>query len=381
MAGQIIKRGEKVWVVRIYLGRDGDGKRIYQNHTVHGVKKDAQTWLNDALRKQDLGIPTFQTKTTLGDFLDKWLETVAKPRVGERTFRDYEWQLGHVKIALGNIRLSQLRAEDIQKLYSGLSASTARHFHSPLRSALSQAVRWHLIHANPCDAVDLPRCKAQEVQAMTREEASRLMAVERFTRGNKTGAVVVENRYRVLFAFLLTTGARPSEALGLKWSDIDFETGLVTIQRTLQWHSKKQGGGCYFEDTKTKSSKRSVPLPPSMLQQLKEHRAAQAETLLKLGIRTDLCFANSEGNPILRRNLVRRHFKPVLKAAKLSTAFSLYALRHTCATLLLQTGTHPKVVSERLGHSSTTLTMDVYSHVVPGMQSEAAAQLERMLYG
>lgn len=122
MAGQIIKRGENTWTVRIYLGRNGDGKRNYQNHTVHGVKKDAQTWLNDALRKQDLGIPTFQTKTTLGDFLDKWLETVAKPRVGERTFRDYEWQLGHVKVGLGNIRLSQLRAENIQKLYSGLSA-------------------------------------------------------------------------------------------------------------------------------------------------------------------------------------------------------------------------------------------------------------------
>jgi integrase len=377
MAGQIIKRGENTWLVRIFTGRKGDGKRQYQNHTVHGIKKDAQTWLNDALRKQDLGIPTFQTKTTLADFLDKWLETVAQPRVGERTFRDYEWQLGHVKIALGNIRLSQLRAEDIQKLYSGLSASTARHFHSPLRSALSQAVRWHLIHANPCDAVDLPRLKAAEVQALTREEAGRLMAVERFKRDD----VVVDNRYRVLFAFLLTTGARPSEALGLKWTDIDFETGKVTIQRTLQWHSKKLGGGHYLEDTKTKCSKRNVPLPASMLQQLKEHRAAQAEALLKIGIRSDLCFANSEGGPILRRNLVRRHFKPALKAAKLSTAFTLYALRHTCATLLLQAGTHPKVVAERLGHSSTTLTMDVYSHSVPGMQSEAAVQLERMLYG
>ncbi|HUS11537.1 MAG TPA: tyrosine-type recombinase/integrase [Pyrinomonadaceae bacterium] len=381
MAGQIIKRAENTWTVRIYVGRSGDGKRKYQNQTIHGIKKDAQTWLNDALRKQDIGIPTFQTKTTLGDFLDKWLTTVAQPRVGERTFRDYEWQLGHVKTALGTVRLSQLRAEDIQKLYSGLTASTARHFHSPLRSALSQAVRWHLIHANPCDAVDLPRCKAAEVQALTREEAGRLLAVERFTRKNKTGSVVVENRHRVLFAFLLTTGARPSEALGLKWTDIDFEKGLVTIQRTLQWHSKKMGGGWYFEDTKTKCSKRSVPLPASMVQQLREHRAAQAEALLKIGIRTDLCFANSEGGPILRRNLVRRHFKPALKAAKLSTAFSLYALRHTCATLLLQAGVHPKVVSERLGHSSTTLTMDVYSHVLPGMQADATAQIERMLYG
>jgi len=167
----------------------------------------------------------------------------------------------------------------------------------------------------------------------------------------------------------------------LKWTDLDFETGRVTIQRTLQRHSKKLGGGWYFEDTKTKMSRRAVPLPPGLLQQLREHRASQAEALLKLGIRTDLIFATSEGTPILRRNLVRRHFKPTLIKAKLPNNFSLYGLRHTCATLLVQAGTHPKVVAERLGHSSTALTMDVYSHVVPGMQTEATAQLERLLYG
>jgi len=167
----------------------------------------------------------------------------------------------------------------------------------------------------------------------------------------------------------------------LKWSDIDFEKGRVTIQRTLQWHSKKQGGGWYFEETKTKMSRRSVPLPAGMLGQLREHRASQAEALLKLGIRTDLVFATSEGTPILRRNLVKRHFKPALLEAKLPANISLYAMRHTCATLLLQAGTHPKVVAERLGHSSITLTMDVYSHVMPGMQSEATTQLERLLYG
>lgn len=381
MAGQIIKRGDKVWLVRIYLGRAADGARQYQNHTIHGTKKDAQTWLTDALKKKDLGIPTFQSKVNLGDYIDEWLKTVAKPRVSETTYRGYEWQLAHVKSTLGKVRLTQLCAEDIQKLYGTLSASSARHVHAPLRSALSQALKWHLIYSNPCDAVELPRHKAREIQALTREEAARLMGIERFTRREEKRSVVVENRYCVLFAFLLTSGARPSEAFGLKWSDIDFETGRVTIQRTLQWHSKAQGGGWYFEETKTKMSRRSVPLPVGMLQQLREHRASQAEALLKLGIRTDLIFATSEGTPILRRNLVKRYFKPVLKEAKLPSDFSLYGLRHTCATLLLQAGTHPKIVAERLGHSSTTLTMDVYSHVAPGMQSEATAQLERMLYG
>jgi integrase len=165
------------------------------------------------------------------------------------------------------------------------------------------------------------------------------MAVETFTWKEGERTVIVQNRYRPLFAFLLTTGARPSEAFGLKWSDIDLDTGRVTIQRTLQWHSKKQGGGWYFEETKTKMSRRAVPLPAGLVQHLREHRASQAEELLKLGIRTDLVFATSEGTPILRRNLVRRHFKPALLAAKLSPHFSLYGLRHTCATLLLQAGT------------------------------------------
>lgn len=195
-----------MWLVRIYLGRGADGASQYQNQTIHGVRKDAQTWLTAALRKQDLGIPTFQTKVSVGDYLKSWLETIAKPRVSETTYRGYEWQLDHVKNALGNLRLTQLGAEDIHKLYSGLSASTARHVHVPLPSALSQAVKWHLIHSKACDAVEFPRHKAREIQALTREEAGHLMKVE--------------NRYRVLFAFLLTAGARPSEAFGLKWSDV-----------------------------------------------------------------------------------------------------------------------------------------------------------------
>jgi len=381
-AGQIIRRGEKVWLVRLYLGRGADGKEKYQNQTIKGVKKDAQTWLTDALRKKDLGIPTLQSKISVSDYLDDWLKTVAKPRIAETTYRGYESQLNHAKNdAIGKTRLTMLRAQDIQKLYSSLTPSVAKHVHAPLSSALSQAVKWHLIHSNPCDAVDLPRHKAREVQALTREEASRLMAVERFTRSEGDRTVTVENRYRVLFAFLLTTGARPSEAFGLKWSDMDFESGRVTIQRTLQWHSKKQGGGPYFEETKTKSSRRTVPLPAGMLQQLREHRASQAQALLKLGVRTELVFATTEGGPIMRRNLVRRHFKPALKAAKLPTDLTLYCLRHTCATLLLQASVHPKIVSERLGHASIRITLDVYSHVLPGMQDEATEQIERMLYG
>lgn len=364
MAGQIIKRGDNVWMVRMFLGRTAEGKRQYQNHTIHGVKKDAQTWLNDAMRKRDLGIPTFQTKVSLGEYLGTWLETVAKPRVAEQTFVNYEWLLDRVITKLGKTRLSQLSAEDIQRYYGTQPTSTARHIHAPLRSALSQAVKWHLIYLNPCDSVELPRHKVRETQSLTKAEAMRLMAVP--------------SKHASLFAFLLATGARPSEALGLKWTDIDLDKATVIIQRTLQWHAK---GGSYFAETKTKGSRRTVPLPVSLVEQLKAHRSGQSERLLKLGVRTDLVFANREGQPIMRKNLVRRHFKPALESAELPANLKLYCLRHTCASLLLQAGVHPKVVAERLGHSSTMLTLDVYSHVAPGMQSEATIHLEQLLYG
>jgi integrase len=364
MAGQIISRGPDKWMVRIFLGRNADGKRLYQNHMVNGKKKDAQKWLNDALTKKDLGIPTFKTKLFVGEYLNTWLETVAKPRVSERTFDNYAWLLDKAIAKLGKMPLSLLRGEEIQKYYGSLTPSIARHIHAPLRSALSQAVKWNLIHSNPCDTVELPNHRAREMQVLTAEEAARLLKVE--------------CKYSCLFAFLLTTGARPSEVLGLKWPDLDFERATATIQRTLQWHAD---GGFYFAETKTKGSRRTVPFPVSLVEQLKQHRANQAQALLKLGLKTDLVFANSEGMPLMRKNLVRRHFKPALKAATLPTDLTLYCLRHTCASLLLKAGIHPKVVAERLGHSSTKLTLDVYSHVAPGMQAEATACIEKALYG
>jgi integrase len=176
----------------------------------------------------------------------------------------------------------------------------------------------------------------------------------------------------------------------LKWSDVDFERATATIQRTLQWRKKrkdsqaakeKSDSSWYFDKPKTKRSRRTVPLPAGLVQQLREHRATQAEALLKIGVRSELVFANSEGTPLHWQNVTKRHFKPVLEKAGLPASFRLYDLRHSCATLLLQDGLNPKIVSERLGHASIVLTLDTYSHVLPDMQSEAAESLQRRFYG
>lgn len=379
-SGQIIPRG-KHFLVRIYLGRDANGKRRYSNKTIKTGRKNAEKYLTKALRDKDLGIFVEPGKETVSEFLARWLKTTAKSRVSERTLDGYEAILSHAKTDLGSIRLSALRASDIQACYAKLTASNAKHVHAPLRSALNQAVRENLIHANPALSVTLPRHRAKEMIAFSRDEAARLMAVERFTRKEPgRREVVVENRYRVLFAFLLSTGVRPSEAFAIRWTDLDLEKATASITRTLQWH-KGKGKGFYFDEVKTKGSRRSVPMPASLVRHLREHRAKQAEELLAIGVRTDLVFSNAEGMPLLRRNVIKRHYKPALLAAGLPAHARLYDLRHSCATLLLAAGVHPKVVSERLGHSDVTLTLNVYSHVLPGMQQDATAQLERMLYG
>lgn len=255
--GQIVRRGKKSWLCRVFIGRDASGRKSYLNKTIKTSRKDAEKWVRDQLRKQDLGLKlTTETKTTLSDHLDSWLKDIAKPRVSNTTFAGYDQQLRIVKSTIGQVKLKDLSPKDIQGLYSTLSPSVARHVHAPLRSALSQAVKVNQIHSNPCDAVELPKHKAREIQCLTREQANRLVAVRVITRTEPDGrTVTVENKHRTLLGFMLCTGARPSECFAVKWSDIDFDRSMVTIQRSVEWLSKKQGGSWYFKDTKTKSSR------------------------------------------------------------------------------------------------------------------------------
>ena len=370
-AGQIIQRGERTFLVRVYLGRDPEtGKRDYHNKTIHGTKKDAQAYLNQILRDKDMGTYVQPSNMILDQFLDQWLETAAKPRVRERTLASYEEILGlYIRPELGRLPLANITPLKIQTIYGellerGLSPRTVRYAHSVLRMALEQAVKWQMLSQNPSQHVDLPRQKKEEMRTLSPREARQFLDSTAFS------------RYGTLFELLLTTGLRPGEALGLKWPDVDWEKGRLTIQRVLVY-------GRGFEAPKTPRARRTIPLPASTMQSLQEHRIRQAEERLQAGSNWehhDLIFTAHNGQPIDHRNLVRRHFKPLLEHANLPQELRLYDLRHTCATLLLSAGENPKIVSERLGHASITLTLDTYSHVLPDMQEGAAAKLEKLLY-
>ena len=375
MAGQIIKRSDKTWTVRIFQGRDENGKRRYVNKTVHGTKKDADKYLTAKLRDKDLGINIEPASESLAKFLDSWLETSVKPRVRSRTYNDYTALMTrYVREPLGAIKLADLRAIDIQKLYQSmqerdLSARVVRYTHAVLSSALKQAVKWDMLHRNPASVVDLPRMVRKEMKAMSPAEASRFLEAVKGT------------RHYALFNFALTTGMRPQEYLGLKWSDIDLEKGSATVRRAIVWKREK-GGGWAFAEPKTSQSRRTIPLPASTVKALLEHKRQQGIERLRIGSEWHdhgSVFPTTIGTPYTLSSLTNKSLKPALVKAELA-GFNLYSLRHTHATLLLANGENAKVASERLGHSTIVLTLDTYSHVLPDMQQGAADRIEDLLF-
>jgi integrase len=374
-AGQLIQRGDRRWMVRVYLGVDPKtNRRRYYNRFIRGSKKDAQRFLNGVLRDNDLGAFVEPSEQTLGDYLTEWLETAARPRLGDRTFQEYTNLLRrYVRPGLDSYLLCRVEPLVIQNLYAkmldrGLSARTVRYVHAVLNSALKQAVKWRKLARNPAQFVDLPRQKRKEMKSLTRAETTAFLKA--------CGA----DRYGLVFCFALGTGMRTSEYLALQWKDVDLEAGRVQVRRALV----RLKGAWSFAETKTSRSRRTIPLPASIVRQLARHRVEQASERLKAGAEyanLDLVFATRTGLPISAHNLLHQNFKPILERAGLPRTIRLYDLRHTHATMLMDAEENPKVVSERLGHASITLTLDTYTHVLPHMQQRAAERLEKLMFG
>lgn len=276
----------------------------------------------------------------------------------------------HVKPQIGGIRLQQLRPVQVQTLYAamldqGKSARTVRYVHAILHRALEQAVKWNRVARNVTDAVEPPRQERREMQALTPEEARRLLEA------------ACGNRWEALWTLALTTGMREAELLGLRWSDIDFRAGTVTVNQTLAW----AGGKHYFSEPKI-TSRRTIPLTAQALEALKAHRKRQAEERLKAGEAWQdlgLVFCTSTGNLLNPSNLLNRWWRAVLKKAGIELKVRFHDLRHTVATLLLARGVLVKTVQAILGHATASMTLDQYGHVLRGAERQAADTLQRLL--
>jgi len=376
MRGHIVKRYKDSYNIVLNLGTDlATGKRKQQWITVKGTKKEAEKRLADMLHQLDTGTFMKPGKTTLAEYLERWLKDYAWPYLAPRTAEGYESIIRqHLIPKLGNITLTQLKPEHLQKYYSemlrsgrcdsscGLSAQTVRHHHTALHKALQTAVEWGLLSRNSADAVRPPHAERPEIHIWSEDDITRFLESAKDT------------PYYALFYTALFTGMRRSEFLALKWSDIDLLLCQIYVNRSLH---QLRDGSIVYREPKTAKGRRMIALSPSVTLVLREHKEqqeatwTQLETLLK---DDDLVFSTVDGKP-LRPNTITRAWTVLAARAGLKV-IRLHDARHTHASIMLKQGIHPKIVQERLGHSSIAITLDTYSHVSPGLQEAAAKRFD-----
>lgn len=373
MRGHIVKRGKDSYSIKISIGKDPvTGKYKYQWATVKGTKKDAEKRLAEMLHQLDNGTFIKPGKTTLAEYLERWLQDY-RPNLSPRGYERYRDILRkHFIPYLGNITLTQLKPEHLQKRYtvcqnSGLSIGSVRYHHAVIHVALQTAVKWGLVAHNVADAVDVPRIRRAEMQTWNEDEMSRFLEHAK------------DSPYYAMFYTVLFTGMRRSEMLGLKWRDVDLLFGQIHVSRGL--HHLKDGS-YVFTEPKSAKSRRTIALSPSLALLLKKHHAEQKLERSMLGVSLtddDLVFGTPEGRPF-RPNTVTRAWETWAARAGVKV-IRLHDARHTHASLLLKQNIHPKIVQERLGHSSIQMTIDIYSHVAPGLQEAAARCFDDLLTG
>lgn len=372
MRGHIVQRSKNkgTWSIKISLGKDSSGKYKTKWYTVQGSKRDAEKRLSELLHQLDTGSYIQPGKITVSEYLNRWLAEYAKANLSPRTSEGYEHIIRRYVIpSLGGHILTALRPEHLQHFYTenmtaGLSAQTVRHHHMLLHKALDTAVEWGLLTRNIADAVRPPRAQRVEMQTWNENE------MLKFLRAAK------DTQYYELFYLALFTGMRRSELLALRWQDMDFLLGQVYVNRSL--HVLK-GSKVVFRQPKTASGRRSIALPPSALLILTEYRDKKEGEALLLGnplAEHELVFNNID-KPLLPSTVTHAWQKVVKRAGVKS--IRLHDARHTHASLMLKGGIHPKVVQERLGHSSIQITLDTYSHVAPGLQAAAANRFDEVV--
>jgi len=372
MRGHITKRGKNSYSIAISLGKDPTtGKYKYQWVSIKGTKKDAEKRLSELLHQLDNGSFIKPGKTTLGEYLEKWLSEYVKPNLSPRGFERYLGIVTHYFIPeMGNIILTQLKPEHIQKHYismlnKNLSAATIRYHHAVIHKALQTAIKWGLLNHNAADGVDVPHSRQNEMQTWDEYEVNCFLETAR------------DSHYYALFHTALFTGMRRSELLALQWRDIDFHQ--IHVNRSLH---QLRDGSYVFTQPKSAKSRRTIALSPSSVLTLTEHKEKQEglRAILEIGLKNDdLVFSTPDGKP-LRPNTVTRAW--AMLAAKAGVKpIRLHDARHSHASLMLKQGVHPKIVQERLGHSSIQITLDTYSHVAPGLQQAAAESFDRLVNG
>jgi integrase len=351
-----------------------DGKRKY---FYSKKRQDVAEKMNAALLERQQGTLVTAPQQALSQYLAYWLEHNVKDTVRPRTYERYEAIIRlHIGPVIGKVKLQSLAPHHIntlksKKLKEGLSPTTVSAIHEMLHKALDDAIKIGLIARNVCDIVSPPRKQHKEIKPLAPDQVLRLLEA---AKGHPQEA---------LFVLALATGLRRGELLGLKWQDINLDVGVLQVRRALVRLPTQMGkdrGDLYIEaEPKTKSSRRSVVIAGFALEALKQHHIRQEEMRREAGDtweNHDYVFCTPVGKHLNPGHGVLVQLKLLLKKAGLPE-IRFHDLRHSAATLLLSMGVHPKVVQEILGHSEISMTMDIYSHVLPTMQREAMDRLSQ----
>lgn len=360
--GTIYKRKDGRWAAATSTG---NGRRKY----VYGrTQAEVTGKLRKAQQAIAQGLPVADERQRLDHFLKRWLEST-RATISPSTWDGYERVLRlHIVPEIGHLRLGRLRPQQLADCYQrllrkGLSPTYVRLGHAVLHRALRQAQRWALIPVNPASLVDAPRPAPPTVVPLSPAQIKVLLTAAE------------GDRLEALYVLAVTTGLRQGELLGLRWSDIDLQRQTLTVRQQVQ----RLHGEWLFTEPKTSAGKRQVTLPSVAVTSLRGRWAKHGREKLRAGANwrgLDLVFTNQLGGPIEKQNLIRRSFRPLLERAGLPP-IRFHDLRHSAATLLLAEGVHPKVVQERLGHANISVTMDIYSHVFPSLQEDAAKRLDQ----
>ena len=370
MRGSIRQKSKYSWQIQIYTGIGLDGKPRRHFETVRGRKGDAQRQLTELLSSLDKGVYTPPGRLTVAEHLNNWLDGYVKTNCSPRTFDGYQSIIErHLIPILGHIQLKHLNPQAIQSYYGKacekLSDRTVHHQHRVLSQSLKYAVRQGYLGRNPAELVDPPSPKGKSMQTLTQSEVMGLLISTQ------------DSYYYPVIYTAVSTGLRQAELLGLRWRDIDMgDKPSISVNRVLY----KRRGLCEFREPKTNHSRRYVSMTPKLAVYLREYKTDRESLNLHLGRLLnldDLVFASVEGKPI-DPGVLSHNFARIVKRAGLEN-IRFHDLRHTFASLMLLRGAKPKVISEALGHASVAFTMDTYSHIIEGMQSDAMALLDEVL--
>ncbi len=379
MKGHLTQRTKGTWSIVIDVGNDPvTGKRKQRWHTIKGTKRDAERELRHILVSMDNGIYLKPNRLSVGEWLLQWHDNYVLIHDTPSTQESYGYIIRqHLIPALGRVPLTQLRPHQIQDYYAqalkngrldgkgGLSPTTVLYHHRILSEAISHAVKMELAVRNVAEATDPPRRSHPKINILNPGDIPKFLEYAR------------ETPYYVYFCLLLCTGLRYGEGLALRWGSLDGGMTTISVNET----ARKMNSGKYnLKDTKTSHSRRMVTMPESLTVLMEQYRLDKQLLWMQCGrelAEADFIFARPDGT-LPDHASITRSFSGILQQAGLHH-IRIHDLRHTHATLLLKAGVHPKIVSERLGHASVAITLDIYSHVLPGLQEAAAEKFDRIL--